>query len=63
MLPESGRWSMLVPSMQEDKAITAAAKSDPDAQPLTAKQLDAMVLMQGLRGRPWSGLVRTQQRT
>jgi hypothetical protein len=54
---------MLVPSMQEDKAITAAAKSDPDAQPLTAKQLDAMVLMQGLRGRPWSGLVRTQQRT
>jgi hypothetical protein len=49
--------------MRADEAITAAAKSDLDAQPLTVKQLDAMVLMQGLRGRPWSGLVSSQQRT
>jgi len=43
-----------MPTAAEDKAITAAAKSDPDAQPLTAKQLKAMVPMQALRGRPKS---------
>lgn len=41
-----------MPSRQEDKATTAAAKWDPDAQPLTAKQLKAMVPMSALRGRP-----------
>lgn len=41
-----------MPSAREDKAITAAAKADPDAQPLTARQLKAMVPM---RGRPKSG--------
>ena len=55
MSTKSNRRSILVPSLQEDKAITAAAKSDPDAQPLTARQLDAMVPMQALRGRPRSG--------
>ena len=29
-------------SVVEDKAITAAARSDPDAQPLTPKQLKSM---------------------
>ena len=43
-----------MPSAQEDKAITAAAKADPDAQPLTAKQLKAMVPLRALRGRPKS---------
>ena len=43
-----------VPTPQEDKAITAAAKADPDAQPLTAKQLKAMVPLRTLRGRPKS---------
>lgn len=43
-----------MPTAAEDKAITAAAKSDPDAQPLTPKQLKAMVPMQALRGRPIS---------
>lgn len=38
----------------EDRAITAAAKSDPDAQPLTRKQLKAMVPLRTLRGRPKS---------
>jgi hypothetical protein len=28
-----------MPTVEEDRAITAAAKSDPDAQPLTLKQL------------------------
>ncbi len=45
---------IVMPSVQEDKAITAAAKSDPDVQPLTPKQLAAMVPMKALRGRPKS---------
>ena len=43
-----------MPTAEEDKAITAAAKSDPDAQPLTPKQLKAMVPIRALRGRPRS---------
>ena len=41
-----------MPSVAEDRKITAAAKSDPDAQPFTAKQLAAMVSARTLRGRP-----------
>lgn len=41
-----------MPTLEEDKAITAAARNDPDAQPLTAKQLKAMVPLRSLRGRP-----------
>jgi uncharacterized protein (DUF4415 family) len=43
-----------MPTVEEDRAITAAAKSDADAQPLTPKQLQAMVPMKALRGRPKS---------
>jgi uncharacterized protein (DUF4415 family) len=43
-----------MPTTEEDKAITAAAKSDPDAHPLTPKQLKAMVPIRALRGRPKS---------
>jgi len=43
-----------MPTAEEDKAITAAAKSDPDAQPLTPAQLKAMVPIKALRGRPKS---------
>ena len=50
----SRRPSIVIPTMREDKAITAAAKADPDAQPLTPKQLNAMVPIRGLRGRPKS---------
>ena len=50
----SKRPSVVMPTTKEDKAITAAAKADPDAQPLTAKQLKAMVPMRALRGRPKS---------
>jgi hypothetical protein len=35
----SERPYILMPSTEEDRAITAAAKNDPDAQPLTAKKL------------------------
>lgn len=50
----SKRPTVRMPTAEEDKAITAAAKSDPDAQPLTPKQLKAMVPMKALRGRPKS---------
>jgi len=43
-----------MPTVEEDKIITAAAKSDPDAQPITPKQLKAMVPIRALRGRPRS---------
>lgn len=50
----SKRPSIRMPSVEEDKAITAAAKCDPDAQPLTPAQLKEMVPMKALRGRPKS---------
>lgn len=43
---------VVMPTVEEDRAITAAAKSDPEAQPLTRKQLEAMVPIRALRGRP-----------
>jgi uncharacterized protein (DUF4415 family) len=51
----SKRSSIAVPTLKEDRAITAAAKSDPDARPLTPKQLKSMVPLRALRGRPKSG--------
>ena len=50
----SRRPSVAMPSLKEDRAINAAAKADPDAQPLTPKQLVSMVPMRSLRGRPKS---------
>jgi uncharacterized protein (DUF4415 family) len=44
--------ALQMPTAKEDKQIVAAAKADPDAQPLTAKQLKAMLPMRALRGRP-----------
>lgn len=43
-----------MPAVEEDKAIAAAARGDPDAQPLTPEQLKSMVPMPALRGRPKS---------
>jgi uncharacterized protein (DUF4415 family) len=43
-----------MPSVEEDRAIIAAANKDPAARPLTAKQLKSMVPMRKLRGRPKS---------
>lgn len=54
MSKTSKRPTVLMPTAEEDKAITAAARSDPDAQPLTSKQLKAMVPLRALRGRPKS---------
>lgn len=50
----SKRPAVRMPTAAEDKVITAAAKSDPDAQPLTPAQLKAMVPLRSLRGRPKS---------
>ena len=41
-----------MPSAEENAKIVAAAKADPDARPLTKKQLEAMVPLKSLRGRP-----------
>ena len=43
-----------MPSRTANAAIIKAAKSDPDAQPLTNAQLKAMVPMRAVRGRPKS---------
>ena len=48
----SKRHAVAMPTAKEDKLITAAAKADPDAKPLTRKQLKAMVPLRTVRGRP-----------
>jgi uncharacterized protein (DUF4415 family) len=53
MSKTSKRPAIRVPSLKEDKLIRAAAKSDPDAQPLTAKQMKAMQAVRSV-GRPKS---------
>ena len=50
----SQRPPIVMPSAAEDRAITAAARADPEAQPLTPKQLAAMIPLRALRGRPKS---------
>jgi uncharacterized protein (DUF4415 family) len=50
----SKRRPIAMPTAQEDKLLVAAAKADPDAQPLTPKQLKEMVPLRALRGRPKS---------
>lgn len=48
------RPSVAMPTAEEDRVITAAARNDRDAQPLTPKQLKSMVPIRALRGRPKS---------
>jgi uncharacterized protein (DUF4415 family) len=54
MSKTSKRPAIVLPTPEEDAAIIAAAKADPDAQPLTEDQLAAMVPLRSLRGRPKS---------
>jgi uncharacterized protein (DUF4415 family) len=54
MSKTSKRPTVKLPTPEEDAAIVAAAKADPDAQPLTDEQLQAMVPMRAVRGRPKS---------
>ena len=41
-----------MPSIAENAKIVAAAKADPDAQPMTKAQLEALVPLRAVRGRP-----------
>ena len=50
----SNRTAIVMPTAEEEKRIVAAAKSDPDAQPLTSKQLKEMVPLRTVLGRPKS---------
>ena len=54
MSKTSKRPAITMPTVAEDRAITSAARLDPDAKPLTPKQLKAMVPLRSLRGRPKS---------
>ena len=54
MSKASKRSKIAVPTVAEDRKIRAAATADPDARPLSAKQLKSMVPLRALRGRPKS---------
>ena len=43
-----------MPTAEENAEIVAAARADPDAQPLSDTQLKAMIPLRSLRGRPKS---------
>ena len=55
MTKSSKQMLIQMPSVAEDRKITAAAKADPDAQPLTKAQLAQMVPTKALRGRRLRG--------
>ena len=54
----SKRMAIKMPTAAENRAINAAAKADPDAQPLTSEQLKSMVPMRVLRGRPKAAITK-----
>jgi uncharacterized protein (DUF4415 family) len=56
MSTRSRKPKIRMPTVAEDRVIRKAAKSDPDAQPLSELQLKAMV---PLRGRPKSANPKT----
>lgn len=52
MSKPSKQINLKIPTFEEDRHITAAAESDPDALPLTEEQMSSMVPLRRLRGRP-----------
>ena len=54
MSKRAKKTAIKIPTIAEDREINAAAKSDPDAQPLSVAQLEAMVPLRSVRGRPKS---------
>ena len=50
----SSKRVILMPSVKDNAKIVAAAKADPDAKPMTKRQLDALVPIRTVRGRPKS---------
>jgi len=53
-MSKNSKRGIVRPSLVDDRKITAAARVDPDALPLTAEQLEAMVPLRTVRGRPKS---------
>ena len=43
---------LVMPTVEENRRIVDAARRDPDAQPLADAQMEAMVPLKSLRGRP-----------
>ena len=52
MSKTSSKRVILMPSVKDNAKIVAAAKADPDAKPMTKAQLDALVPIRAVRGRP-----------
>ena len=48
------RREFILPTLEEDRAITAAAMSDPDCPPLTNEEIAEMVPLKSFLGRPKS---------
>jgi uncharacterized protein (DUF4415 family) len=53
-MSKTAKQMVVIPTRAENKRISAAARLDTDAQPLTTRQLKEMVPLQALRGRPKS---------
>jgi hypothetical protein len=54
MSKPSKKVSIRMPTPEEDHQITQAALNDPDALPLTDEQMNRMVPLKTIRGRPSS---------
>jgi uncharacterized protein (DUF4415 family) len=54
MSKTSSKRVIMMPSVKDNARIVAAAKADPNAQPMTKEQLDAFVPISVARGRPKS---------
>lgn len=50
----SSKRTIRMQSVKDNAKIVAAAKADPDAKPMTKAQLDALVPIRAVRGRPKS---------
>jgi uncharacterized protein (DUF4415 family) len=46
--------TLVMPTAEENQKIVAAAQRDPNAKPMTAAQLKALVPLKSIRGRPKS---------
>lgn len=50
----SSKRTIRMQSVKDNAKVVAAAKADPDAKPMTKAQLDALVPIRAVRGRPKS---------
>jgi hypothetical protein len=51
-MPKSNKRALVLPGESDNQKIVSAAKSDPDAQPLSAKQLKSMVSLRKQASKP-----------